>query len=101
VVYDRLDPNHLLVWKSAENAAVVQRLSARFERLGASSTRVTIRLSYAPPGGLLGHELACLLGADPKHELDLDMLRLKSLLEEGKTTGRNGAVTLEEMQQRS
>lgn len=101
VVQERLDPNALLVWESAEDAAVIQTLSARFESLGESTTRLTIRLSYAPPGGVLGHEVARLLGADPKHELVEDMLRLKSLLELGKTTGRSGVVTLEDLRPRS
>jgi uncharacterized membrane protein len=101
VVYDRVEPNRLLVWRSVEDAAVVQTLSARFEALAPNTTRLTIRLSYAPPGGILGHEVTRLLGADPKHELDEDMLRLKTLLEQGKTTGRAGVVTLEELRHRS
>jgi uncharacterized membrane protein len=101
VVRDRVEPNRLLVWRSADDAAVVQIVSARFEPLAPNTTRVTIRLSYAPPGGILGHELARLLGADPKQELDEDMVRLKSLLERGKTTGRGGVVTLQGLRHRS
>ncbi len=76
---------------------IVHDVSAKLESVGTNATRVTLRLAYAPPGGILGHEVARLFGADPKHELDDDMLRLKSLLEQGKTTGRSGVVTLEEV----
>jgi uncharacterized membrane protein len=37
--------------------------------------------------------VAALLGADPKQQLDDDLLRLKSLLERGKATGREERVT--------
>ena len=39
-----------------------------------------------PPGGALGHLAALLFGADPRSEMDEDLLRLKSLIEEGKTS---------------
>jgi uncharacterized membrane protein len=58
---------------------------------------MTIHLRYEPPLGDLGHAMAKLFGADPKHDLDDDLNRLKSLLERGKATGRGGAVTREEL----
>jgi len=36
--------------------------------------------------GALGHAVAALLGADPKKQLDEDLLRLKSLLEREKAS---------------
>jgi hypothetical protein len=44
-------------------------------------------MSYRPPAGALGHAIATLLGANPKRQMDDDMLRFKSLLEQGKATG--------------
>ena len=41
-------------------------------------------MSYAPPAGVLGHAVARLFGADPKSELDEDLMRLKNTLETGK-----------------
>ena len=38
--------------------------------------------------------VAALLGADPKRQLDDDLLRLKSLLERGKASGHEERVTL-------
>jgi uncharacterized membrane protein len=41
-------------------------------------------MSYSPPAGVLGHVVAKLFGADPKTELDEDLLRMKTFLETGK-----------------
>ena len=43
-----------------------------------------MRLSYNPPAGAVGHAIAKAFGADPKSEMDQDLLRMKSLLETGK-----------------
>jgi uncharacterized membrane protein len=95
--FDRLVPNELIVWKSADDASVRHVGSAGFERAAPGTTRVTVHLRYWPPAGLVGHDIARVLGDDPERELDEDMLRLKSLLENGKTTGPNGTVTLDEV----
>jgi uncharacterized membrane protein len=79
----RLEPNRLLAWRTVSKAAVQHAGSIRFEPYN-GGTRLEIQLSYRPPGGVLGHELARLFGADPKTELDEDLLRLKSFLESGK-----------------
>jgi uncharacterized membrane protein len=79
----RLEPNRLLAWRTVSNAAVRHAGSIRFEPHN-GGTRLEIRLTYSPPGGALGHGLARLFGADPKTELDDDLLRLKSFLETGK-----------------
>jgi uncharacterized membrane protein len=84
-------------WTSTNAASVQNRGEARFEALGDGSTRLTIHLAYEPPLGAIGHAIAKLFGADPKRELDDDMLRFKSLLERGKVTGREGVVTREDL----
>jgi uncharacterized membrane protein len=53
-------------------------------------------MTYTPPAGALGHVFARLLGADPKKQMDDDLLRFKSLLETGKATGRE-TVSREEL----
>jgi uncharacterized membrane protein len=40
-------------------------------------------MSYNPPAGALGHVVAKLFGADPKSELDDDLMRLKRTIETG------------------
>jgi uncharacterized membrane protein len=39
---------------------------------------------YNPVGGAVGHAIARLFRADPKHQMDDDLLRMKTLLETGK-----------------
>jgi uncharacterized membrane protein len=83
----RIEPGRLLEWKSVEGAMVENAGSIRFQDMGGGRTRLDIRLSYNPPAGAIGHAFARLLGADPKKQMDDDLLRFKSLLELGKATG--------------
>jgi uncharacterized membrane protein len=86
-VITRIEPGRLLAWKSVEGAMVENEGVIRFEDAGGGKTRLDIRLSYNPPAGAIGHAFARLLGADPKKQMDDDLLRFKSLMELGKATG--------------
>jgi len=77
-----LKPNELLGWRTVANAPVAHVGIIRFERAGAG-TRLHVRMSYNPPGGWFGYGVARLFGADPKRELDEDLLRLKCYVETG------------------
>jgi uncharacterized membrane protein len=90
-------PNQLLAWRSMPGSAVETEGVVRFDENADASTRVTIRLFYKPPAGMLGHIVASLFGADPKHEIDDDMVRLKSVIELGRTRAHGTKVTLEEL----
>jgi len=79
----RTEPNELIEWSTIEGSAVEHAGSIDLERSG-DGTRVRLEMSYNPPAGALGHVVAKLFGADPKSELDEDMIRLKSTLETGK-----------------
>lgn len=57
-----------------------------------TGTRVALRFAYTPPAGLAGHGVGLVTRTDPKHALDRDLIRLKSLLEIGKTTLRGQTV---------
>jgi uncharacterized membrane protein len=81
-----------VAWTSTEDATVRNHGEVRFESISNRTSRLTIRLAYGPPFGAIGHAVAKLFGADPKRELDDDMLRFKSLLETGKATGREGTA---------
>lgn len=96
LVTDKVDGQHIS-WTSTEAASVHNSGDARFDAIDDSTTRLTITIEYAPPLGAIGHTVAKLFGADPKRELDDDLLRFKSLLEKGKATGRNGSVTRDEV----
>ena len=78
-----LVPNQLLAWKSVPGSTVEQTGVVRFQPNDDGSTRIDIRLSYHPPAGAVGHAVAKLFGADPKSEMDADLMRLKSFIETG------------------
>jgi uncharacterized membrane protein len=80
----RIVPQELIEWRCDEQSTVQHSGRVRFESQGEGATRVHLQLRYVPPGGALGHALACLFGADPKRTLDADLMRMKSMLESGK-----------------
>lgn len=90
-------PNELLAWTSSPSAVVKNAGVVRFEPTANGGTRVHIRMRYLPPGGFLGHTVAELLGGDPKHLLDDDLSRVKSLLERGKTTVHHHRVDIDDL----
>ena len=96
-VVTRLVPNKLVAWQSVPGSVLANAGVVRFDANPDGSTRVTVRLSYNPPAGALGHVVATLFGADPKQEMDDDLVRFKSLLEQGKTTAHRHAVTRDEL----
>jgi uncharacterized membrane protein len=83
------EPNKLLAWKSLPGSTIRTSGILRLERLPGPATRVSLKLSYLPPAGALGHAVASLFGDDPKKALDDDLNRLKILLE---GTQGNGAA---------
>jgi uncharacterized membrane protein len=82
VLTDRV-PDRLLAWKTVEGSTIEHAGIVRFDPLDERRTRIGLRLSYNPPGGALGHAAATLLGADPKSQLDEDLVRMKTALETG------------------
>jgi uncharacterized membrane protein len=90
-------PNELLAWKSVEGSPVENAGIVRFRPNPDGTTQIDVRISYNPPGGAIGHAVAALFGADPKRAMDEDMVRLKSLLEEGKTTADGKRVSLDDL----
>ncbi len=91
--------NHHIAWKSVDKALVKNAGIVRFEpALGGRATRVDVHLCYNPIVGYLGHGIASLFGVDAKTSLDQDLLRMKSLLEEGKATAHHEEIRREEIQ---
>ena len=82
----------LLAWKTIEGSPVAHAGVVHFDSVP-GGTRVHVQMHYNPPVGAVGHALASLLGADPRRALDEDLVRFKSLLEDGKTTVRGRTVT--------
>jgi uncharacterized membrane protein len=96
-VITRLAPNELLAWMTTPESAVKHAGVIRFDPNPDGGTRVDIKLSYNPPGGAIGHALAILCGCDPKRAMDRDLVELKSLVEQGKTTAHHEEVKREEL----
>jgi len=90
-------PNQLLAWGSVPGSQIETEGQVRFDANENGGTRVTIRLSYRPPVGVLGHLVASLFGNDPKHEMDADMVRLKSLFEIGRIRAHGLGITLHDL----
>jgi uncharacterized membrane protein len=91
------EPRESIAWKSVEGSTVETAGRVRFQSLADGNTEIDVQLSYNPPAGALGHTVALLFGVDPKRAMDEDMVRLKSLLEEGKTRADKEPVHLSEV----
>ena len=79
-------PNELIEWETLPESQVHHAGFVRFDDNWDGSTRVSVQLSYVPPAGALGHAVAQLFGVDPRQAMHEDLIRLKSLLEEGRTS---------------
>jgi uncharacterized membrane protein len=82
-VITRLEPDRLITWQSAPGSMIGQQGTVRFRSEGDDKTVVDVRLSYYPPAGAVGHAIASLFGADPKSEMNDDLMRMKSFIETG------------------
>lgn len=80
----RIEPERLIEWRADERSGVQHSGAVHFDPAGEHRTRVHVHIRYLPPGGLAGHAVAMLFGADPKSELDVDLLRLKTMIESGR-----------------
>lgn len=89
------EANRLLAWRTAPEAVVQHAGRVQFMDNGDGSTTVQIRMVYNPLAGAVGHVVARLFGADPKHQMDDDLLRLKTFLETGKPAHDAAARTQE------
>jgi len=85
-------PNELIAWETLPDSEIHSAGFVRFDENRDGSTRVTVQMSYVPPVGALGHAVAQLFGVDPRQAMHDDLMRLKSLLEEGKTSTEEGTI---------
>ncbi len=80
----RLEPLHEIAWRTVPGSIVRNGGKITFERGPDGGTQVDIELGYDPPAGALGHLVAKLFGADPKSQMDEDLMRMKTFLETGR-----------------
>lgn len=90
-------PNQFIGWTTSEGSPIEMTGQVRLRPTSAIATEIDVQLAYNPPAGAAGHALASLLGADPKRAIDDDLVRLKSLLEDEKTSKAGDTVRLEEV----
>ncbi|MDM5178041.1 SRPBCC family protein [Massilia sp. DJPM01] len=79
VLTEQVRPRRL-AWRSEPGAEIEQSGSVRFDPAD-GGTLATVRLSYRAPAGAVGRAVATLFGANPEHELEEDLERMKNLLE--------------------
>lgn len=83
-------PNQLIAWETLPTSEVRHSGFVRFDPSSTGGTRVTVQMDYIPPAGVLGHAVAQLFGVDPRQAMNEDLMRLKTLLEKGKTSSSEG-----------
>jgi uncharacterized membrane protein len=89
--------NEQIAWRSQRNETVEHSGVVQFQSNQDGGTRVTVRMTYTPPAGVLGHAVAAIFGVDPKQAMDEDLMRFKSLIELGKTTTEGEEISREEV----
>jgi uncharacterized membrane protein len=77
------EEDRVIAWKSLPGSAVASAGIVKFQENADGTTNVDIQMSYNPPAGAVGHAVATIFGADPKTQMDTDLMRMKSLLETG------------------
>jgi uncharacterized membrane protein len=82
-VVTNYEPNRSIGWKTIAGSPIAHAGLIRFASNPDGTTRIDIRLTYNPVAGGLGHLIAGLFGADPKSEIDADLVRMKTMLESG------------------
>ncbi len=85
-------PNELIAWRTVQGSPIQSTGVVQFEASSYGGTRIHVRMSYRPPANVAGHAAAVLFGKDPRRQIDDDLMRFKSLLEAGKTTGNQGTI---------
>ena len=76
-------PKELIAWESEPRAPVEHVGRVKFQPNKAGVTRLDIMLAYNPFAGAVGHGVAALVRADPKSEMNEDLMRMKNMLETG------------------
>jgi uncharacterized membrane protein len=93
----RLDEGRVIAWRSLPGSELDTSGQVTFEDTPEGFTRLNVVFRYRPFGGGLGHLLAVAFGKDPKSALDEDLLRFKSLMEEGRARAHHRPVERAEL----
>jgi len=94
------EANSRIAWRTLPNSAVEHEGVVSFEPApGGRGTIVRVSMSYLPPAGKVGVQVAKLFGEEPALQVDEDLRRMKQLIEtgeiattEGQPAGRRSAL---------
>jgi uncharacterized membrane protein len=90
--------NESISWQSAPGSDVEQTGSVYFRAVpGRNATEVRVVLSYKPPAGAVGAEVAKFLSTITDHQIKEDLRCFKSIVEAGErptTAGQPAGVTI-------
>ena len=89
-------PDRKLAWRTLPGSTLEHTGTAEFEELDDGITRLRLQICYQPPAGA-GRVLAGILGSDVKQRLNRDLVRFKSLLEDGRTHAHHQTVTRDQL----
>ena len=78
------EPGRLIAWRSVPGSAVTHAGSVRFLPEGGGTTGIDVSLQYDPPGGVVAHTAASLMGADAGTILEHDLREFKQAVESGR-----------------
>ncbi len=92
-----LSPDRVIAWRTVEDQPIEHTGRVTFEQIDEGTTRVTVTMTYRPPAGVVGHAVAHILGWDPKSRMDDDLVRMKALLEQGRTRAHHRNVELRDL----
>jgi uncharacterized membrane protein len=93
-------PNQVIVWETLPDSQIHHSGFVHFDENRDGTTRVTVQMEYIPPAGAIGHAVAQLFGDDPRQAMNEDLMRLKTLLEQGRTSTIEGTVSYQEFEDR-
>jgi uncharacterized membrane protein len=86
-------PNQLISWRTRPGARVAHEGTVRFQRApGNRGTEVIVEMEYTPPAGVLGAQIAKLMGQAPDQQLAKDLRRFKQLMETGEIPVSEGLL---------
>jgi uncharacterized membrane protein len=84
-------PNELIAWQSLPGADIENYGSVRFDPApGGRGTIVRVSITYTPPVGNIGWAISRFLGRSPGDEIQIDLYRLKQIIETGHITSTDG-----------
>ncbi len=84
-------PDQHIEWKSVEDSEIKTAGGVYFSPApGGRGTQIKVALSYVPPGGTAGANLAWLMGQEPSQQIAEDLRKFKQLMEAGEVATIEG-----------